>query len=275
MPDDSHWGWQQAADDLARRLEAALPGRWSGFEYLHRVDSTNRWLLDAPALVPDRYHVCIAREQTAGHGRRGRPWVSSPDASLTFSVARALWPGELPSPALSLAVGVGVARGLGRCGFTGFGFKWPNDLVTADGAKLAGILAEARPALRDRPAALVVGIGLNRTGAAVLGVMDRRVADLTDLDGPADVPVTDLLAALLKEIVQAWADFARRGLEAISDDYARFDYLRGRPIRVSGTGEQGVAAGIDPADGALLLQQPGGLKRLYSAEVSVRVSEDA
>jgi BirA family biotin operon repressor/biotin-[acetyl-CoA-carboxylase] ligase len=265
---------QQAVDDLPRRLEAELPGRWSGFEHLQRVDSTNRWLLDATALVPQRYQVCIVREQTAGHGSRGRCWISAPDASLTFSVARALRPNELPSPALSLAVGVGVARGLGRCGFSGFGFKWPNDLVTADGAKLAGILAEARPALEDRPAALVVGVGLNLTGSATLGVRDRRVADLTDLAGPADVPLPDLLAALLAEIVQAWEGFARQGLAPIIDDYARLDHLRGRPIRVSGTGERGVAAGIDPADGALLLQQSSGLKRLYSGEVSVRVSDD-
>lgn len=265
---------QQAADDLPRRLESALPGRWSGFDYLPSVDSTNRWLLESPALVPERYQVCIAREQTAGHGRRGRSWISAPDASLTFSVARALRPNELPSPALSLAVGVGVARGLGRCGFSGFGFKWPNDLVAADGAKLAGILAEARPALEDRPAALVVGVGLNRTGAATLGVRDRRVADLTDLAGPVDVPLAELLAALLAEIVQAWEGFARHGLAPVIDDYARFDHLRGRPISVSGTGERGVAAGIDPADGALLLQQAGGLKRLYSGEVSVQVSAD-
>jgi BirA family transcriptional regulator, biotin operon repressor / biotin---[acetyl-CoA-carboxylase] ligase len=274
VPDDSSWVWQQAADDLLRRLEVELPGRWSGFEYLPRVDSTNRWLLDAPALVPDRYHVCVAREQTAGHGRRGRSWISAPDASLTFSVARALRPNELPSPALSLAVGVGVARGLGRCGFSGFGFKWPNDLVTADGAKLAGILAEARPALEDRRAALVVGVGLNRTGAETLGVRDRRVADLTDLAGSADVPLPDLLAALLAEIVQAWEGFAQRGLEPIIDDYSRLDHLRGRRVRVIGTGDQGTAAGIDPADGALLLQQVSGLKRLYSGDVSVRVSDD-
>jgi BirA family transcriptional regulator, biotin operon repressor / biotin---[acetyl-CoA-carboxylase] ligase len=252
----------------------ALPGRWSGFDYLQRVDSTNRWLLDAPALVPDRYHVCVAREQTAGHGRRGRSWMSAPDASLTFSVARALRPNELPSPALSLAVGVGVARGLGRCGFSGFGFKWPNDLVTADGAKLAGILAEARPALEGRRAALVVGVGLNRTGADTLGLRDRRVADLTDLAGPADVPLPDLLAALLAEIVQAWEGFAHHGLEPIIDDYSRLDHLRGRRVRVIGTGDQGTVAGIDPADGALLLQQASGLKRLYSGEVSVRVSDD-
>jgi biotin-(acetyl-CoA carboxylase) ligase len=104
-------------------------------------------------------------------------------------------------------------------------------------------------------------------------VRDRRVADLTDLAGPADVPVTDLLAALLGDR-PGLGGLCASGPRAIIDDYARFDHLRGRPIRVSGTGEQGVAAGIDPADGALLLQQPRGLKRLYSAEVSVRVSDD-
>lgn len=273
MTDYSPGGWERSLDGLAGGLEAELPGRWGAAHCLQRVDSTNRRLLESSTLVPNRYEVCVAREQTAGHGRRGRAWVSSPDASLTFSVARALWPGEAANPALSLAVGVGVARGLERCGFSGFGFKWPNDLVTADGAKLAGVLVEARAAREDRLPALVVGVGLNRVGADTLGV-DRRVADLSQLPGSAEAALPDLLRAVLVEVVGAWDDFARSGLASVADDHARLDYLYGRRITVLDTGEEGIAAGIDHGNGALLLQRPDGLKRLYSGEISVRVLGD-
>ncbi len=273
MTDYSPEAWQRGLDGLADGLEADLPGRWAAAHCLDRVDSTNRQLLESSTLVPDRYAVCVAREQTAGHGRRGRAWVSSADASLTFSVARALWPDEGPDPALSLALGVGVARGLERCGFSGFGFKWPNDLVTSEGAKLGGILVEARAAREDRRAALVVGVGLNRVGADTLGV-DRRVADLSRLPGPGKTALTDLLRPLLVELVQAWDGFARYGLAFVAEDYKRLDYLHGRRITVLDTGEEGIAAGIDHGDGALLLQRPEGLKRLYSGEISVRVVGD-
>jgi BirA family transcriptional regulator, biotin operon repressor / biotin---[acetyl-CoA-carboxylase] ligase len=273
VTDYSPAGWERSLDGLADGLEADFPGRWGAAHCVQRVDSTNRRLLESSTLVPDRYEVCVAREQTAGHGRRGRAWVSSAVASLTFSVARALGPDEAVDPALSLAVGVGVARGLECCGFSGFGFKWPNDLVTEDGAKLAGVLVEARAAREDRPRALVVGVGLNRVGADTLGV-DRRVADLSQLPGPARMALSDLLRAVLVELVRAWDGFARYGLVHVAEDYARLDYLRGRKIRVLDTGEEGVASGIDHGDGALLLQRPGGLKRLYSGEISVRVLGD-
>ncbi len=273
MTDYSPVGWERSLDGLADGLEADLPGRWGAVHWLQRVDSTNRRLLESSTLVPDRYEVCVAREQTAGHGRRGRAWVSIPDASLTFSVARALWPGEAVDPALSLAVGVGIARGLKRCGFSGFGFKWPNDLVTEDGAKLAGVLVEARAGREDRLPALVVGVGVNRFGADAL-VVDRRVADLSQLRGPAEVALPDLLHAVLVELVRAWDDFARSGLALVAEDYARLDYLRGRRITVLDTGEEGIAAGIDCGDGALLLQRSDDLKRLYSGEISVRVLGD-
>jgi len=274
VTDYSPGGWERSLDGLAEGLEADLPGRWGAAHCLQRVDSTNRRLLESSTLIPDRYEVCVAREQTAGHGRRGRAWLSSPDASLTFSVGRALWTGEAADPALSLAVGVGVARGLERCGFSGFGFKWPNDLVTADGAKLAGVLVEARAAREDRLAALVVGVGLNRVGADTLGV-DRRVADLSQLPGSAEIALPDLLRAVLVELVRAWDGFARSGgLACVAEDYARLDYLRGRKITVLDTGEEGIAAGIDHGNGALLLRRPDGLKRLYSGEISVRVRGD-
>lgn len=273
MTDYSPEAWQRSLAGLAEGLEADLPGRWGAVHCLPRVDSTNRRLLESGGLVPDRYAVCVALEQTSGHGRRGRAWVSSADSSLTFSVARALRSDEIPDPALALAAGVGVARGLERCGFSGFGFKWPNDLVTLGGAKLGGILVEARAAREDRLAALVVGVGLNRRGAHSLG-LERRVGDLSQLPGPSDPALSELLGVVLVELVRAWDGFARSGLALVASDYARLDYLYGCGVRVLDTGDEGVAAGVDQRDGALLLQRADGLKRLYSGEVSVRMQGD-
>lgn len=262
--------WKRGLEGLPDRLEAYLPRRWGRFEFLGEVDSTNRRLLATTDLLPDRYHVCVAREQTAGHGRRGRSWISVGDGSLTFSLARALRVGEVPNPSLSIAVGLGLARGLSRCGFAGLFLKWPNDLVTHDGAKLAGILVEARGAQGDGPAALVVGIGLNRNGAGRI-CAERPVADLSDLSGPTDLPLNELLQAILKEVVIAWEAFAESGLSGCVDDLSQIDYLRGRDVLVTDTGDEGRVVGIDPRDGALILELQQGIKRLYSGEISVRV----
>jgi biotin-(acetyl-CoA carboxylase) ligase len=120
------------------------------WQFLQSVDSTNRYLLATAHPPFGTYHVCIAREQTAGYGRRGRHWKSMPGRSLTFSLARTLGPMERPQPALTLAIAVGIARALTALGYTGFGIKWPNDLLrhtesaSVLGGKLAGILTEYR-----------------------------------------------------------------------------------------------------------------------------------
>jgi BirA family transcriptional regulator, biotin operon repressor / biotin---[acetyl-CoA-carboxylase] ligase len=273
VAEDSPRFWSGVAGALAEGLEEVLPGRWAAVEVLQSVDSTNGHVLRRADLVSDRYHVCIAREQTAGRGRRGRAWVGCAGHALTFSVGRALGPGEASSPALTLAAGVGLARGLSVCGFGGFGLKWPNDLITENGAKLAGILVEARGEGGGRmPGALVVGVGLNRSGASELR-LDRPVADLGDLSGPRSVPLPELLRAVLTQLVLAWEGFTVSGLGAFVDEFAGLDRLRGRTIEVLDTGERGVALGIDPMDGALLVARRGETVRLYSGDVSVRAAE--
>jgi BirA family biotin operon repressor/biotin-[acetyl-CoA-carboxylase] ligase len=270
MPEDSRAAWELEAAELSERLETRLPGCWSSVAGLSSVDSTNRYLLARGDLEPGRYHVCVAREQTAGRGRRGRVWTSHPDQSLTFSVARALVPGERANPGLTLAAGVALARGLTDCGFRAHGLKWPNDLVTPTDAKLGGILVEARNQGGDgTTGALVVGVGLNLSGAASLG-LERDVADLGALEGPVTVTPLDLLAAILPRLVLAWDDFHSGGLAPFVEDFAALDRLRGRMIEVLETGQSGEARGIDPADGALLMERDREIVRLYSGDVSVR-----
>src|SRR3712207_7304892 len=56
---------------------------------------------------------------------------------------------------LPLLTGIALAEAVGEVSGVRASLKWPNDLLAADGAKLAGILAEAAGG------AVVVGTGLN------------------------------------------------------------------------------------------------------------------
>lgn len=114
-----------------------------------------------------------ALQQTAGRGRRGRPW-QSPHGNLAASLlvvpdvdpAVAATLGFVAGVSLNQALAGIVPAAMLRTGIDGadtangrIALKWPND-VLADGAKLAGILLEAhkRP---DGAMAIVVGIGVN------------------------------------------------------------------------------------------------------------------
>ena len=80
--------------------------------------------------------LLVAERQTAGRGRHGRPWRSTPGASLTFSLAWPLTRADLSG--LSLAVGVALADALDATATPRIGLKWPNDLwLVADWSEAA------------------------------------------------------------------------------------------------------------------------------------------
>ena len=104
--------------------------------------------------------VHVASAQSAGRGRLGREWSSPPGGDLYASVV--LLP---PAPGfdpvgLTMAVGLGVLRGLERVGGAELSLKWPNDVVDAEGAKLAGVLVESR-GLQPSAPHYVAGFGVN------------------------------------------------------------------------------------------------------------------
>ena len=88
--------------------------------------------------------VAVAAHQTAGRGRLGRRWEAPPGSNLLVSVLLRpdLGPGQrhLVSAVVALAAAGGRAADVAG---VRPGIKWPNDLLAADGGKLAGVLAEA------------------------------------------------------------------------------------------------------------------------------------
>ena len=118
-----------------------------------------------------------ALQQTAGRGRRGRPWETLhgnlaasllvvPDADPAVSATL----GFVAGVALNRALSDLIPGGRVRTGIDGadtrngrVALKWPND-VLADGAKLAGILLEAQKQ-PDGKMAVVIGFGVNVVAA--------------------------------------------------------------------------------------------------------------
>lgn len=136
--------------------------------------------LDAGEKAP---FAVTARRQQAGRGRLGRRFVS-PDGGnvyLTYAHSTGLAPSQrtwMPLVAGLAAVsaidevlgavdvlgtgevtGASGASGAAGASRVGIGLKWPNDLQTADGRKLGGILVEGRGAQ-----GVLIGIGINLRG---------------------------------------------------------------------------------------------------------------
>ena len=107
----------------------------------------------------------VTSEQTAGRGRRHRPWIA-PRGNLAASVLEIL--DVAPATAATLGFAAGLAleaalRAVAGSASLRFSLKWPND-VLAGPAKLSGILLEAE-AMPGKGFAVVVGMGTNVVAA--------------------------------------------------------------------------------------------------------------
>lgn len=185
--------------------------------------------------------VVLTDRQTAGRGRGGRTWQSSPGDSLTFTLV------ERPTDdaalaVLSLRLGLAAAPVLERWAASPVHLKWPNDVFVGDG-KLGGILVEARWR-HQRPEWVAIGIGINVKPPSI-----ERTAGLAH--GASRIDILSALIPAVRAAARRAGGLTREDLDA----FAQRDLARGRtviePVR-------GRAQGVSP-DGALLVETTEGL----------------
>jgi BirA family biotin operon repressor/biotin-[acetyl-CoA-carboxylase] ligase len=261
------------AGRMSAQIDAGRKSHLRNLELLFEVDSTNTRLLSAAAPPLGSADVCISELQHAGRGRLGRRWIAPFGTGIAMSVGWSFSDMARTLPALSLGVGVAVARALGRAGAVGTALKWPNDIWFQD-RKMGGVLIELR-AEAQGPAHVVIGIGVNvflppgaRQTIEASGVAVAAVEDACEV-----APSRNLVAgAILDELLSMLLQFERQGFGAFRDAWVALDALNGRPaqIIVGDSVVAGVARGVD-AEGALLLDSGARVQRFVSGEVSLRL----
>lgn len=265
--------------DPADRLDpAALAAALKDCRTAWRIEvrdacaSSNTELLDAAGRGAGHGSVLVCERQSAGRGRRGRPWESVAGGSLTFSLIWGLDAAAAPPMGLSLAAGLALLRALAACGLDGVRLKWPNDLLAGEG-KLAGILVELVSGGGGQPAA-VIGIGINLAlppGFTVPGGLPA-----CDLAGLTARPPgrQRLLAEILRALDATLTDFDRGGFAVLREAWMQHHAHTGAAVRVSGesaTAVDGRCLGVDD-EGALILDTAAGRRRILSGELSLRLA---
>jgi BirA family biotin operon repressor/biotin-[acetyl-CoA-carboxylase] ligase len=230
-------------------------------EVFDSLDSTNEEVRRQAEAGATEGLAVLAKQQTAGRGRRGRAW-ESPPGNLFLSLL--LRPKSSPAEAatLSFLTAVALLEALDLAGFPAkLTCKWPND-VLVNGAKIAGILLESRTGPDGALGWVTVGIGVN----------------LAWHPSEAPYPATALAAHGVNVAPQVFAQWL----------LARYGYWYGRwqaegfaPVRAAwmaraqGLGQpvvvrlpdselQGTFVALDDS-GALLLELPDGRRQTVTA----------
>ena len=206
----------------------------------------------------------VTSEQTAGRGRRNRPWIA-PRGNLASSVLEVMDVSPAVAATLGFAAGLAIGTALQKVSVEAslrsagsehmkFSLKWPNDVLTGR-KKLVGIGLEAE-VVADNRLAVVVGIGTN-----VVAAPEGTPTPATSL---AALGVHIGAEELFTELSDAWAEF--RG---IWDQGRGFGEIRrlwleraaglGQPVSIQ-TGSATVDGTFDTIDelGCLIVRTSGG-----------------
>ncbi len=209
--------------------------------------------------------VVVAREQTEGRGRLQRRWLS-PKGNLHLSVvlrpeveaARATELGFMATLAVAEAVEAFLPPGMRAK------LKWPND-VLVNGAKIAGILPETELS-GSGIAWVVLGAGINVAHRP----LDTPYPATSLVEAGSNVPSPDPIVPILLTRIASWWDvWTQYGFAAVRQAWLERAHRLGEliEVRIGDSPVRARFAGLD-RDGALLLDTPGGRRRITAGEVA-------
>lgn len=230
------------------------------------IDSTNDFLLKNT-----QFTLCSAERQNAGRGRRGRIWHSPFAQNLYISLRESLHlsqPEQLP--ALSLVVALALVERLTLLGVEGLSIKWPNDSYL-HGRKLGGILIDAAGSNLHQQQDVVIGFGLNLAMQNVsVDEIEQPWSSLTQNGIHFDRSL--LLIELVNAVRLSVQQLIENGLSKVLNIWQKYDsfYKKEVSLFMDGKVVSGIAEGVEPTTGELLLNVDGEIQRFSIGEISLR-----
>ncbi len=254
----------------ANRIKTLQPAASPQILVQHITDSTNCQLLQRlqAGQVTEPGTVIVAEAQTAGRGRRGRPWYSPFGTNLYFSCFWRLEQGAAAAMGLSLIIALAVCRLLQQQYQLAAKVKWPNDIYV-NNKKLAGILVELSGQL-DAGCDVVIGIGLN-VGMPEQSKLyiDQPYTDLRT-ESLKQVDRNSLVVALQRQIVAILREFNGSGFAPFVAEFNQHDLYTNRQVRLlAKTPVSGICRGVDK-QGGIMIETPCSTEVYYGGELSLR-----
>ena len=224
------------------------------------VSSTQDHLRSSPPTPPA---VLAAEIQTKGHGRQGRPWISSQPLGLWLSVLLEVNPEQLRI--LSLVGALATADAIRILTDLEPSLKWPNDLLLQD-RKVAGLLVETIARNHQPPLALLgLGLNLHQQLSEFPDDLKKTAISLRQASGRL-IPRSQALAAFLKCLDHR---LHQNQEDVLAGWRAGFPHMgRTLTIRVGEETLSGIAEKVDNAGHLHLRLAHGEIRILTSGETN-------
>ena len=212
--------------------------------------------------------VVVAKKQTLGRGRMQRTWFSKEGASICMSVGFDMQ--GVSSDLLASATvraGIEVCKRLSEVCKEKLFLKWPNDIYSRDGRKIAGMLAELTQV--NNGYNIIFGIGINYDLSDCLSEIPSEISDkVADIRSilKTDKLIATIIAITTKAIVNA---LSQKDLSSLSE-FEKFDWLFNKNVDVVVGAENflGIAQGINEYGNLLVRLPDNSIKVVNSGEAT-------
>jgi BirA family biotin operon repressor/biotin-[acetyl-CoA-carboxylase] ligase len=191
----------------------------------------------------------------------GRSWGSASGNLFASTIVR-IGPSDPPASSLAFVVAL-AAHETGRqiAPEVSIKIKWPNDLLTSDGAKICGMLLERAGD------AVVVGVGMNLFDHPQ--GLERPVTNLRErgANPPHAQAVVEILAEYLKNWLQRWRI---GGLGPILKSWQQYAHPLGTALSVqlpNGEIQQGLYVGLNDVGALRLRLADGEIHAIHAADI--------
>ena len=214
---------------------------------LESVTSSHSWVKDHLSELKPSPILCItANEQTAGHGRKSRSWLSPRDQNLYATFVFYL-PPLTPAHNLCQIISLSTAHVLKNAGFSP-AIKWPNDILLGD-KKCAGVLCE----ISGKTAILSLGLNINMPKDLCDSIDQPATSLLTEKN--KEFSITAMRNDISKQLEHDLKLFFIDGFAPFQSAYNQLLAKKGKPITIDS--KSGILHGVSP-DGRLEIQHKDG-----------------
>lgn len=224
--------------------------------HLKHCSSTNDYAKEHySSFDSNKITLIRADEQTAGRGRFGNSWVTTPGKNLTLSFVFRLKKEQKDIAALAELLSFSAAIVLKSLGFAPQ-VKWPNDLFV-ERKKIAGVLCEAIST--DEALLMIAGIGLNvNMSEEECGQVGQPATSLFVLR-KKEYNLDELLGLLMREFHKDLTLFKEKGFAPFAKEYEKLlSFLNKEVTILDGAHEvRGTCIGLE-SDGRLKLKTEEG-----------------
>lgn len=255
-----------SADSIKKYLTVPI----NNIEVYKTVTSTNDLAKQYALDLKPEGTVIVAREQTAGRGRKGRSFYSPMSTGVYISV---LLRPELTAEKtlyITTAAAVAVAKAIEKISGKEAKIKWVNDIFV-DGKKVCGILTEGAIDFETgKMQYAVLGIGVN-----IKKPENDFPSEIQNIAGSVfDTTDKEVSSIIVAEILNNFMNYYKNlASKPFYEEYKKRMFLIGKQLTVySGKDSYpAVAIDLDEELSLVVKDENGNIKKLNTGEVSIKI----